>query len=527
VTIRHVLAVLGLSATVVSAGELARLPARFVAGTVPGTIRYQVVIEGSAGGEISGQLGSLTNLEVLVGPVLSQQVTWRGGEPTGVTALTWVLRARRLGAIMVGPTTVRIGNRAVTTNEVRGNAFASGPVPSADVTPQMLVDLSSRHIMVGEPLVVRFSVASLGAASPNGWEIEASFPETWSERLPRGEMPTDLGADNGAPRVLLGGWLVIPVQPGHLKIPPALARAVFTPGVPESGFLPVRSATSPPVAVEVAPLPPAPAPFFGGVGKLAFSRRVIAGQLHAGDMATIELEVKGVGNLPLLEPPPLHAPDGVRAFAAEESHAWRPSPNGLVGWRRWRTPVEVSRPGRFELPSVRLCTFVPGSGYVVETLPALALVARAGPPPHAAVEIPPPTTTRPLNVPPFVLIAVAFATGALLVAAVAVWRTRRSSPPRPAASNGDPGAELRELQLAVEAWARTRFSVTVAEGTSSLISAGCPAAKADEAVALVHACERLRFAPSLGDPADALADLRVRVARLVGDLHAHADTLAT
>jgi hypothetical protein len=526
VTIRHLLAVLSLSATLASAGEIVRLPARFVAGTIPGTIRYQVVIEGSAGGEISGKLGTLTNLEVLAGPLLSQQVTWRGGEPVGVTALTWVLRARRLGAIMVGPTTVRIGDQSVSTNEVHGNAFAGGRVPPAELQPEMLVDLSSRHIMVGEPLVVRFSVVSLGAASPDGWEIEASFPETWSERLPPSDMPSDLIADDGAPRVFLGGWLVIPVQPGRLKIPPALARAVITPGAPESGFLPVRRATSAPVAVEVAPLPPPPAPFFGGVGRLAFSRRVIAGELHAGDIATVELEVKGVGNLPVLDPPPLRAPNGVRTFAAEESHSWRPSPNGLVGWRRWRTPIEVSHPGRFELPAVRLCTFVPGSGYVIESLPALGLVARAALAPHSAAEIPLPTKTRPVAVPPVALIAAAFAAGALLVAVVVAWRTHRSPPSQPAGPSGDPTAELRKLQRAVEEWARSRFSVTIAEGPSSLISAGCPPAKADEAVTLVQTCERLRFSPSLGGPADALADLRMRVARLLGDFHPHADTLA-
>ena len=524
-TARGTLPSLLLAAATALAGEPARLPAHFLAGNIPGTLRYQVIIEGAGGGEISGQLGDLSNLEVLAGPVLAQQVTWRGGEPVGITALTWVLRARRLGPIAVGPTTVRIGDRVATTNEVSGSAFAGGRAPSGSVHPEMTVDISSPRVMVGEPLVVRFFVASLDAASAEGWEVQASFPESWSERLPMSDVPPPLGPPHGFPRIPLGGWLVIPVQAGRLEIPPATARAVVAPGESEGTALPVRSVTSRSVGVDVAPLPPPPAPFFGAVGDLAFSRRIIGRDLHAGDLATVEVAVRGVGNLPLLEPPPLHVPEGVRTFAAEEGHEWRPSRRGLVGWRAWRTPLEVSRPGRFELPAVRLCTFLPGSGYAIQTLPALELVVRAGAvlPQVAVAPIPKPTQRS--AVPPLALVGAAFAAGALLVAGLAAWRARRGralpSPP----PGADPTGELRRLQLAVEAWARSRFSVTVAEGVPHLVAAGCPRAEADEAVALVQACERLRFAPSLADPADALANLRVRVTRLLADFPLHADRL--
>jgi len=84
---------------------------------------------------------------------------------------------------------------------------------------------------------------------------------------------------------------------------------------------------------------------------------------------------------------------------------------------------------------------------------------------------------------------------------------------------------LRRLQLAVESWARTRFGVAVADGADCLVAAGCPSADAAEAVALVQACERLRFAPSLVEPADAIANVRLRVERLVTTVPHDADTL--
>ena len=158
--------------------------ARFAPGTIPGTLRYQVVIEGAGRGEISGVLGQLDNLEVLAGPVLSQQVTWRGDQAVAVTALTWVVRARKLGPIAVGPTTVRFGDEEAVTNPVHGTALAGGHAAGETPRPELRVDLSRSRLLVGEPLVVRFFVESPGESLTGGWEVQASFPESWSERLP-------------------------------------------------------------------------------------------------------------------------------------------------------------------------------------------------------------------------------------------------------------------------------------------------------------------------------------------------------
>ena len=61
---------------------------------------------------------------------------------------------------------------------------------------------------------------------------------------------------------------------------------------------------------------------------------------------------------------------------------------------------------------------------------------------------------------------------------------------------------------------RSRYGVGAADTPEALTAAGCPPADAAEAVALVRACERLRVAPGLGDPADTVPDLRLRVDRL-------------
>ncbi|MGD1148940.1 MAG: hypothetical protein ABR961_13430 [Thermoanaerobaculaceae bacterium] len=498
--------------------------AQFLKGTVPGTLRYQVVIEGASRGEISGELGDLTNLDVLAGPILAQEIAWRGAQPVAITALTWVLRARTLGPIAVGPTKVRFGDTTVATNPVTGTALPSGRTRGDGGQPGLRVDLSTSILTIGEPLVVRFSVATPDGWAGAGWEIQAAFPDSWSERLPQNDGQLTAGRTVAPGSVSLGGWLVIPVHAGRLEIPPAVARAADAGAEDENPALPARTVTSAPASVDVVPLPPAPAPFSGAVGELEFSRRLVDSEPVAGELALLEIEVRGVGNLPLLDHPPVPLPAGVRSFPPEESHSWQASRRGLIGWRRWRIPLEASQPGQYELPQVTFCSYRPGKSFATHVWPALPLVVR--PAPVSASPAPEPVRQpRPVTARLALLVAVAFVAGGVTMLAARRLAARRAPASLTGEACGDPTTELRSLQLAVEEWARTSWGVAVGEGPGRLAAAGCPAADAREAVGLVQACERLRFAPGLSNPADVVADLRLRVGRLMATRSRSADRL--
>ena len=508
-----------LAAALAAVTAAAAPVAHFAPGTVPGTLRYQVVSAGGgATGDISGTLGRLTNLEVLAGPVLEQEVVWRGAEPVATTVLTWILRARTPGPIAVGRTRVQLGNTQLFTNAVSGSALAGGHRGGG---VQLLTQLSSVRVRVGEPLVVHFLVAAPPQAIGEGWEVQASFPDSWSERLPA-EAGPEGGPGRWPPGLLpLGGWLVIPARSGRLEIPSAVARAADWSADSDTPASPGLTATSQPVSVEVAKLPSAPEPFFGAVGTLVFSRRLLAKGTQAGDMTAVEIDVHGTGNLPLLEPPPLQLPAGIRSFAPEESHEWKASPRGLVGWRRWRIPIEAASPGAYQLPAVTFCTFRPGKSYATQTLPALTLAVR---PPDVTARTTPTSRPHPepTRWPAAAIVAAAFLAGAGTVLAARAWRAR--GPRRPLRAD-DAAAELRRMQLAVERWVRSRWGVAASSGPAGWTAAGCPAADAEEAASLIRACERLRVSPGLADPADAVPGLRLRVRRLTATGEAPADRL--
>ncbi|HUK11924.1 MAG TPA: hypothetical protein VLW17_01375 [Thermoanaerobaculaceae bacterium] len=489
--------------------------AQFAPGSVPGTLRYQVVVAGPGGGDMTATLGTLDNLEVLAGPVLAQEVDWREGETRAMSVLTWVMRARHGGPIGVGPTRVRVGAEVLATEAVRGVAFGAGPGLSQGPARQLRMETSASRVMVGEPVVVQLS---LDAASPaDGWEVQASFPESWSERLALAAQPPAATAPriSASAGLVLAGWVVIPVRAGELEIPAAMARRVAWPESQESPLIPARTLTSRPATVDVLPLPPAPAAFSGAVGEFRFTRRLASAALRAGELATVETEVSGEGNLPLLDPPPLPLPDGVEAFPAEETHEWKADSRGLAGFRRWRSPIEFGRPGRYELPKVTLCSYRPGAGYAVQELPALTVEVMPAPA-GAAAAAPAAGAAAAGGISPLLTGGAAFIAGAGSVLAVLVLRSRRKRHRRATAAP-EPEAELRDLHAAVERWARIRFGVSNAAAAEAMQSAGCPAADAAEAAELLQACERLRFSPGLASLAELLPDLRLRVSRLTGE----------
>ena len=516
-----------LLAAMVACGALAEprpAPvAQFAPGSVPGTLRYQVVVAGPGGGDMTATLGTLDNLEVLAGPVLAQEVDWREGETRALSVLTWVMRARRGGPIGVGPTRVRVGGEALATEAVRGMAFGAGPGVAQGPSRQLRIMLSASRVMVGEPVVVELS---LDAASPaDGWEVQASFPESWSERLALAASGPAATSPAPAAGLVLAGWVVIPVRAGELEIPSAIARRVAWPESQESPLIPARTLTSRPALVEVLPLPPAPAAFSGAVGEFRFARRLASAAVRAGELATVETEVSGSGNLPLLDPPPLPLPDGVEAFPAEETHDWKADPRGLAGYRRWRSPIEFGRPGRYELPKVTLCSYRPGAGYATQELPALTV--EVAPAPAGAAAAPLAAGAASVGaVSPLLAGGAAFLAGVGSVLAALALRSRRKRRRRADAAP-DPEVELRDLHAAVERWARTRFGVADPGSAEAMQSAGCPAADAAEAAALLQGCERLRFSPGLASLAELLPDLRLRVSRLTGEGLQATDRLGT
>jgi hypothetical protein len=512
------LAVAAASATPVASTDAPRMTARFAPGTIPGTVRYQVVVDGVARTDLRGTLGPLRNLVVVAGPLLAQEVAWRADRTAAVTVLTWVLRAPGPGPIGVGPTRIEIDGRDVVTREVGGTAFLGGHTSAEPAPPSLRLELSRRRVVVGEALVAEFFLQASAGEADDAWEVRPRFPDVWSEPLAGPRPP----AGEGTRERSLGGWLVIPARAGALEIPAARASRAPTVTDRDEPLRPDRTVSSATDTVEVEPLPAPPAGFFGAVGDFTVTRRVTPTRVQAGELATLELEVRGNGNFPLMDTPPFAVPPGVTAFPAEDSHGWEASRGGLIGLRAWRVPLAANAAGRFVLPAGELTTFRPGHGFVRHVVPALDLTVEPGVSREHEATVDRVIGSGGGSRMGWLMAGLAVGAGAA-VSGLALRRRRRAS--RLAAlSAAAPGEELARLRSRLDRACRERFAAVPTDGEEALCEGGCPHREAPELVALHHDLRRAEVAPGLGDRQGGILALSERVRAALVRLHS-ADTL--
>jgi hypothetical protein len=476
--------------------------ARFAPGTVPGTVRYQVILTGTARDDARVALGPLTNLRVLAGPLIAREVSWQAGVASAQMVFTWVLTAPHPGPIAIGPTVAELGESRLVSDGVSGKAFVGERETTQIAAPSLHLEVSRRRVVAGESLV---ATVTLDLPSGPGWEVEATFPGSWSEPLPESQ----LAAERAEGRQVLASWVVIPAQPGAMQIPPARARRANPDGDGRGDEPAATEMATAPAAVTVDPLPEPPAGYFGAVGDIEVTRRVIPEAWRVGELATLEIEVHGKGNFPLMDQPATSLPEAVRTFPAEDSRRWQAGRDGLSGSRTWRLPLSATQPGRLYFQEATLASFVPGRGFVQHRLPAVevAVLPAAGPSIGAA---------EPAGTGAVASLRSGWALGGALaalslavVAALVVRGARRARRWLPPAS-GDPVTELAALELAIDRWSIVRFGVAPEAGEAALAAAGCPGDVAVEVAALRRELRRARLSPGLADSAAVLPDLRAR-----------------
>lgn len=490
--------------------------AAFAPGTLPGTLRYQVVVSGVARTDLRATLGALENLEVVAGPMLAQHMNWQEGRVTAVTVVTWVLQALAPGPIAVGPSHLAADGVHLESNAVAGVAWGGGVAEPRDQPPALTGLASRTRVVVGEVFRVQYSAQGDLPGGLTDWAVQASFPGAWSQPMPPVSGVRPAGTPGSA---AMGAYLVIAASAGELRIPPATARRIGRGERPEGMLLGGDILTSPEVRVTVDPLPAPPPGFFGAVGDLHVSRRLLNETVVAGDPMVVEVAVAGRGNFPAMAQPDQPWPSGIRPFPAETEDRWESHGEALLGERSWRIPLTTLEPGELTLPGTVLATFHPEAGYREHRLPPLtATVLAAGTlDGRAAAEsgngVPaPPRRDRWL---PFVAAMLAFLLGVAVAAAVPVLRRRlrlRRQLPPPSA---DPVLEAEHLARFLDGWLRERHGSGVRLDLPGLLATGMAESSALEAISLAESLRRLRIAPGLGDTTGALAQIRARLVRLI------------
>ena len=320
-------------------------------------------------------------------------------------------------------------------------------------------------------------------------------------------------------RFVVARHVLVPLKIGPLEVPAVEARIGFRTASLFSPQQVVERATEA-VSVDVSPRSRPPEGYSGAVGDLRYRASLEPESIDFGESAVLTIELRGNGNLPLVEAPAVWPTcSDCESYPPEEESDVTVDESGIHGNRFWRTTLVPRSWGEIELEPVMLAVYDPAAGhYRKQTLGPLRLVV--GPPPAtptpevieeervaaeegADTSVPSPAGVKP-GVPTWVFVVGALILG-LALGGVAPWlaarRRKGALPPR--RPDQSPADRARELQVALERWwmdARTRARGRALEADMQQLR---------------RELEAIRFAPGRADHTETVLDLEERLRGLM------------
>ena len=363
--------------------------ARLSAGNIEtgGTVALIVTVTDPRGAVADPQFSLPNGLEQL-GSARSQQFSWVNGRSTNQVTFRYELGATLAGKYTVGPIRVSVGGQYFRSSELPLTVSNTAPVPApggrrsahdsrAEAVASLVVTLEPRQPVVGQACRLRVQLVQRVDMTEDSDYQPPATPGFWSESW--GDASRYEGRE-GRRKVLITerSLRLYPLAPGPAVISPAYA--VVTPESngafdPFAGTANSRmEIVSDSLRVTVRPLPGgAPQGFDGGVGHYELSWSADRSHTTQDQAITARLDVRGVGNLPLLRAP-AYAPPDLEVFAATVDDSLPPA--GAVGAGR-RTFIWTLLPkhaGRLRVAAPTLVWFDPeASRYVSSASGALEL----------------------------------------------------------------------------------------------------------------------------------------------------------
>lgn len=437
--------------------------ARLVRSTVDvgDATALEVTVRGASGGISEPRFDTPEGIEVLSSG-RSQSFHWVGGRAQASTVFRYEITSESAGRYTLGPIRVLVGQQWYASPPVvlTVTAAAKRIAGRASRDPaSLLVDASPKQPWVGQPVVLRVRLVQRATLAEDPQYVPPATPGFWAGKPSR---PQSYYADEGNARVLVTETRtrIYPLASGDARIGQATASlALVVPGGNDPlrwlrGRVPRHEihVASRPLAVHVRELPAgAPADFDGAVGSYTLSWSADRSSTPQDVPFTVRLDVRGVGNLPLVKSPPF--PDGVdaEAFSGTVEDSLPPDGELGAGRRRIQWTVLARHTGRLELPPPAFAWFDPADArYHAARTPAIAIevgpATRAGTagtegfPVALAGDAPDPIARPAL---PWVWTLAGLAVGA----AFPLWR-RGSRPPADAGDRARQREWLRAVGLA-------------------------------------------------------------------------------
>lgn len=345
--------------------------------TVGESVTLDVVVTGVSGGVNEPDLGLPEGLEVLAssrGPL-----SWVQAQGLGSVAFRYELSPSSAGQMRIGPVRVRVGAQVCTSEALDLEAIAAPREVAGrgSGVASLVAEVSPAAPYVGQMALLRVRLIQRAPLAEDPQYTPPATTGFWSERT---SDPESYYAQQEGRRVLVTETRtrLYPLASGVATIGGASASLVLASENPQPGLFGGSSrgltVRSPAIRVAVRPLPAgAPAGFDGAVGRLRVSWSADRDSSPRDVPFVVRLDVRGVGNLPLLKTPPLPAQD-VEVFSSSLEDSL-PAPGSVGdGRRRFQWTVLARRSGTLRVGAPTLRWFDPeANAYRSETPEPIAV----------------------------------------------------------------------------------------------------------------------------------------------------------
>lgn len=256
----------------------------------------------------------------------------------------------------------------------RGRQSSRPVTTGADISTKdlfMTATASRTNVFEQEAILLTYKIYTL----VNLTQLDGKLPTLDGFQIQEIQLPRNkefqLESYNGRNyhTVVWSQYVLFPQKSGELVIPSITYEGVvvqprrnidpidaFFNGV--SGMMELKKKiTTPSLTIHVSPLPPKPANFSGAVGQFSLSSSINSEEVKTNDAVNFKIEVKGTGNMKLINTPEVAFPKGFETYDAKVNDNFSLTRNGLSGSKEFEYLAVPRYAGKYTLPEVEFVYF--------------------------------------------------------------------------------------------------------------------------------------------------------------------------
>ncbi|MGB1248453.1 MAG: BatD family protein [Chitinophagales bacterium] len=352
---------------------------------------YQIsfVLENASGTNFTPP--SFDGFSIGGGPMQSNRTTVVNGNVSSSLTITYYLIAQDTGVLDIDPAKIRVDNKALVTESITVEVIANPDNPSSssnnntDDDGDAWKDEAAKRIFlrlytdnttpyVGEQVTVYAKLyQSLDAYNTYIQEMP-EFEGFWKQEMDVSNADWEYEEYNGSRynTLLAGKFALFPQKDGELTISPyemytelqvyksSRRDDIWSQFFQESEWVEyIFKSNSLTIDVQNLPLENQPENYSGAVGDFTFETDIDSTTIQLGSAIDFETEIKGAGNIMMIEMPALDFPSDIEVYDPETQEFISEKSTYVNGTKRYNYILVPELPGEYVLPNIAFSYFNP------------------------------------------------------------------------------------------------------------------------------------------------------------------------